>query len=558
MFRQLNSVVYQILWRDSVPAVRTPGTASLHANVDHLASASTAQLCGLCVSSKILVLLFPLLISASVFAEGEAFEPTSKDRLDAFYSRPERAISITIRSKETLHTVNPAFLGINLSYFNTTDEIWKRYDLQEKLKAANVGALRYPGGEETSFFHWKHPGVNGYEDCWDAPSAHGTSPGRGRFQTTWVAPEKWDTNESFMNFDEFMANCIALGAEPIVGLNLSSGKKHNRRADGITEALDWMRYCKEKGYKVTYWFLDNEPWHHEAAHTFSLKEYAEECLATGRAIKKEFPDAKLIANPSSSSGLHADGIEQFIKVAGPVIDYIDVHWYWAWGKGSLEHWLAHTPLTNEDKWKDPSQIRTYAQDIALIRAACTKAGFPNIGIASLEWNIAPSDWSQTFNQSLIAIIQAELLMEFAANNVELTGLWPLIWQTSRDVWSEQDSFPSIVTSDPPFNPTLSLDMFRMLSGIAGKQLVKVETENSDIVTLATEQTLCVINKNPLRRRVTVETDFSAFAKAAADKPTGQMIGMKHQVVNEVAVEAADSTLTFFAEPFSFNTIRIKP
>ena len=497
-------------------------------------------------------ILFPILLSAaSAFAEGEAFEPTSKERLDAFYSKPERAVSITIQSKKRLHTVNPAFLGINLSYFNTTDEIWKQYGLQEKLKSAKVGALRYPGGEETSFFHWKHPGVNGYEDHWDAPFTHGTSPGRGRFQTTWEPPDQWNANETFMDFDEFMENCIAIGAEPVVGLNLSSGKKHNRRADGIAEALEWMRYCEKTGYRITYWILDNEPWHHEAAHTFSNKEYAEECLAYGTAIKKEFPHVKLIVNPSSSSGLYADGIKKFMKVAGPVIDSIDIHWYWAWGKGSLEHWLAHTPLTNEDKWKDPTQIRTYAEDIVLIRSACAEAGFPNTGITALEWNIAPSDWSQTFNQSLTAIIQAELLMEFAANNVELTCLWPLIWQTSRDVWSEQDTFPSIVTSDPPFNPTLSLDMFRLLSDLAGHSLVHVETANRDIIAVVTEKTLYIINKNPLRRRITVETDFPNIAPSH-----GEMIGMKHQVVKPVDVQTNGSRLSFFAEPFSFNTIRI--
>jgi hypothetical protein len=494
-----------------------------------------------------------LLSAASAFAEGEAFEPISKEKLDAFYSNPERAVNITVRTKEERHTVNPAFMGINLSYFNTTDEIWKQYGLQQKLKAAKVGALRYPGGEETSFFHWQHPGVNGYEDCWDDPSRHGTSPGRGRFQTTWVAPDQWNTNEAFMNFDEFMATCTAIGAEPVVGLNLSSGKKHNRRSDGIKEALDWMRYCKEKGYRVTYWFMDNEPWHHEAAHTFTRTEYAQECLAYGSAIKQEFPHVKLMANPISSSGLYAGGIEEFMKIAGPVIDYIDVHWYWAWGKGSLEHWLAHTPLTNEDKWKDPTQIRTYTEDIVLIRSACAKAGYPDTGIAALEWNIAPSDWSQSFNQSLIAVIQAELLINFAANNVELTGLWPLIWQTSREVWSEQDVFPSIVTGEPPFDPTLSTDMYRMLSDIAGNPLVKVESPQSDVVALATAKTLYVINKNPLRRRITVETDTAGTGKAS-----GEMIGMKHQVVMPVDVQADGGRLFFFAEPFSFTMIRIQP
>ncbi len=498
------------------------------------------------------LLIGTLMLAASAFSEGEAFEPTSADKLDAFYSTPERSISIHVRTLEKMHTVNPAFLGINLSYFNTTDDLWNQYGLVEKLKQGRVGALRYPGGEETSFFHWTHPAVNGYEDYWDDPATHGTAPDRGRFQTTWVAPEEWDRNESFMDFDEFMANCIAVGAEPIVGINLSSGKKHNRRADGIAEALDWMRYCKQKNYAVTYWFLDNEPWHHEANETFSTKEYADEVLAYGTAIKKEFPSAKLIVNPTSASNIYAERIEQFMKTAGPVVDYIDVHWYWAWGKGSLEHWLANTPLTNHDKWKKGSETRTYAEDVALLKTASAKAGFPDIGIAALEWNIAPSDWSQTFNQSLIAVIQAELLMEFAANNVELTCLWPLIWQTSRDVWSEQDSFPSIVTSDPPFNPTRSLELYRMLSAIPGETLVKVETKQDDVVVLATADQLYVINKNALRRKVTVDFDIPITGTASIE-----MIGMKHQVVRKPDVQTSKNKLIFFAEPYSFNSIRIK-
>ena len=43
-----------------------------------------------------------------------------------------------------------ALWGINLSYFNTTDEIMQAYDIRRKLKASGVGSLRYPGGEEST------------------------------------------------------------------------------------------------------------------------------------------------------------------------------------------------------------------------------------------------------------------------------------------------------------------------------------------------------------------------------------------------------------------------
>lgn len=499
--------------------------------------------------------LILLTLTACSIASADKFEAVSAAEKDAFYSRPERSVMVRVDPTVKKHHIHPNFLGINLSHFNTTDAIWKDFHLEEKLKSAGIGALRYPGGEETSFFHWRHPGVNGYEDIWDDPSVHGTSSGRGKFQVTWVAPEKWESNETFMDFDEFIATCRVVGAEPIVGLNLSSGRKHDRRAEGLQEALDWMRYSKEKGYAVTYWFLDNEPWHREANYTFTQAEYIEDCLYFGRAIKAEFPEVKLIANPAAGSNLEKDWLKQFIVGAGEIIDYIDIHWYWAWDISNFDHWQKETPLTTDDKWRNPRAHRTYGEDIAIIRQASAEAGYPDIGVMVLEWNIAPSRESEIFSQSLIAVIQAEMLMEFAANGVELTCLWPLLWQTSRDVWPEQDNFPSIVTAAPPFAPTLSSEMFRQISPAQGKAVLSSITSGEDTVTLVVaaeeEAYLYFINKNDLRRRVQV-----AWPDLEGKSAKGRQIGTKHQVAIDVPVNLHIGALEFFADPNSFTAIRI--
>jgi hypothetical protein len=359
-----------------------------------------------------------------------------------------------------------------------------------------------------------------------------------------------------MDFDEFMAACRAVGAEPIVGLNLSSGRKHNRREEGLQEALDWIRYSKGQGYEVTYWFLDNEPWHNEANYTFSLEEYIEDCLYFGRAIKEEFPDVKLIANPAAGSNLDKAWLKKFLRGAGEVIDYIDVHWYWAWGISNFDHWQEETPLTTDDKWRSPRAHRTYGEDIALIRQACAEAGFPDIGAMVLEWNIAPSRESENFSQSLIAVIQGEMLLEFAANGVELTCLWPLLWQTSRDVWPEQDNFPSIVTAAPPFSPTLSSEMFRMISKLQGGTVLASESAEEDVVQLVVDcgenALLYLINKNDLRRRVTVSWPGLCSGIAA-----GRQISTKLQTPFDTSVESSEGQLSFFAEPNSFTFVEIR-
>lgn len=490
----------------------------------------------------------------------EGFKPSAN--LDEFYAAPERQAQVTIHSSQVVRKVPKHFMGINTSYFNDTDEIWKKHNIQTKLKKAGVGAMRYPGGEEASFFHWEHPGVNGYEDLWDDPKQHGYSPKRGPFQVTWVSPDKWAANEDFMNFDEFMKHCQEIGAEPVVGLNLSSGAKHNRRNEGVEEALRWMRYCKKKGYKVTYWFLDNEPWNFEAAHQMYVKPYAAECIRYGKAIKAEFPEVKLIANPFSTETYNAwNEVEYFVKETGDYVDYIDIHFYWEWGRSSFEQWQKTTPLETGDKWKHKSITRTYQQDFTLLRNAFTKAGHPDMGIVVLEWNIAPSKYSLVFSESMNALIQSELLMEFLLADIHMTCLWPLLWQTSRDIWAEQDPFPSIITQDAPHNETLSLEMFRMFSSVQGMKLVKAESSSpTDLVVLssASEKDDCrkifILSKNELRRQVTVTLDVP-FKNAEL---TTERIALQHQIAIQDELGTFDgSRFSTFIEPFSFTVITLK-
>ena len=110
-------------------------------------------------------------------------------------------------------------------------------------------------------------------------------------------------------------------------------------------------------------------------------EYADEVNLYGKALKAEFPDIKLIANPTSSTSYNYwDWLEKFIVKTRDVVDSIDVHWYWASGKGSFDYWLKNTPLQTGDKWKKEEWDRPYAEDIRLIREICKKAGAPNMGL----------------------------------------------------------------------------------------------------------------------------------------------------------------------------------
>lgn len=421
-------------------------------------------------------------------------------------------MQITIALEEIGEAVPDHFLGVNLSYFNDTAEIWRAGGIAEKLKLAGVRALRYPGGQETSFFHWRDPGVNGYEDLWDDPKVWGNPVGRGRFQATWVPPAEWPANKQFMDFDRFMACCQALGAEPVVGLNLSSGRKHHRQADGIAEALAWLRYCKQRGYQVTYWYLDNEPWNAGANITMSDQDYIEEILAYGREIKREFPGAQLIVNPLSSAHVGDwERLERFIRATGGVIDYVDVHYYWEWGRSSRARWERTTPMQSSDQWKPAGQVMAYRDELARVRQTCARAGYPKVGIMVLEWNIGPSGESWRFPPTLSALMQAEMLMEFIEARVEIACLWPLIWRCNPAVWPGASRFPSIVTDDPPFSRTRSHDLFRLAGSVQGCRRVAAAASRPDVPALAFLQPdgaqlrLLALNKTSARRPVVLRT-----------------------------------------------------
>lgn len=382
---------------------------------------------------------------------------------------PTATVPLTIDRTAPGPVVPAHFLGINLSYFNDTAPIWQRNRMPETLRTAGIAALRYPGGQETSYFHWRHPGVNGYEDLWDDPAVHGTAVGRGRFQTTWVSPEKWAANRGeFMDFSRFMATCRQLGAEPVVGLNLSSGRKHHRRAEGLAEALEWLRTAQAAGHQVTYWYFDNETWNREANLTMTDKDYIEEILYFGRAIKAEFPGARIIVNPLSSAHIGDWArLERFLRATGEVVDLVDIHYYWEWGRSSVARWQAQSPLCSSDQWKPAAQVMPYRDEIARVRETAARAGFPQLGVIVLEWNIGPSAETRRLTEAQLAVMQSEMLLQFLEARVEMACLWPLIWPSNPEVWPQADRFPGIVTYHEPHRRTVSHDLLRLVSAVAG-------------------------------------------------------------------------------------------
>ena len=170
----------------------------------------------------------------------------------------EPVITLAPNFKNEGVPIGDYLVGFNNSYFNDLDEAWALGNIPGKLDQLGVDILRYPGGEETSRWNWKQTGVNGYVDIWSTDKKHLSQ----NWQSTYLPREEWEDNTSFMDVDEYFAHCKALGAEPLLGVNMSAGEVNGRIQEGIDLTLEMLQHCMDKGYPLTYVYLDNEPWHH--------------------------------------------------------------------------------------------------------------------------------------------------------------------------------------------------------------------------------------------------------------------------------------------------------
>ncbi len=351
--------------------------------------------------------------------------------------------------------VSDKLMGFNLVYPHEKNSIWQDGKIAGYLKDVNVGFLRYPGGTVCSYYHWNALTGEGWKDSWDKENP--------------VMPKQ---PSEFMDMDEYMALVKATGATPLVGINMSSGRRWNKNEDGLLEAIALMQYCRDKNFKVEYWYLDNEPYQHDSnGGAKTPEEYAQLINVYAEAMKSFDPDIKLVANWNAGFKNKRADYERLIRLAGANIDVIDVHWYWNWSDPSWEKWLEKTPM---EQWTGES----YAEDIAYFRQMVTGMGYPHMELASFEWNSGPLK-PGSFTASRSALTQAEMMMQFIAGGLDYAVFWPVHWPNESTLVR---SFVNPVTRDA--NPNYHL--FQFLGKMQGGELLPVQIikPGQNMVTIA--------------------------------------------------------------------------
>lgn len=187
-----------------------------------------------------------------------------------------------------------------------------RKDVLNEVHQLGVPIVRYPGGNFVSGYHW----LNGVGPKQDRPH---------------VLDLAWNSIESNQfGTNEFMGWCKAVGALPLMGLNLGTGTPEQAAAlveyCNVEKGTKWSDLRRQHGiadpYGARHWCLGNEmdgPW--QIGH-MSATEYGLKAADAAREMRSVDPSLKLVACGSSGPFMPTY-LEWDREVLEQCYDYVD-------------------------------------------------------------------------------------------------------------------------------------------------------------------------------------------------------------------------------------------
>jgi hypothetical protein len=236
---------------------------------------------------------------------------------------------------------NAVRVGINENYLMDSERkrlVAPPRTTQAALQEMAPRFMRYPGGGKSQSQFWSVPPWTNSQptlcltgpDYWPADDSEFTVNDKGA----------WISRQEPLTFDEFMANCQAVGAQPNIALCYSaaydalfSGKDARPALqDEITNAVSWVRYANiTKGYHVQYWTLGNP----------GAAQYAADVAAFSQAMKAVDPKIKFCANASQTATL-----QTILQLATTNVDCIEVHEYPVYNWSNQYNFFLENTTTN--------------------------------------------------------------------------------------------------------------------------------------------------------------------------------------------------------------------
>lgn len=248
-----------------------------------------------------------------------------------------------------------------------------RKDVLAEVRELGVPIIRYPGGNFVSGYNW----------------LDGVGPRKDRPRVLNRASNSIESNQ--FGTDEFITWCRAVGAEPLLAVNLGTGTPER--------AADLVEYCNVEGgtrwsdlrrqhgidqpYNVKYWCLGNEmdgPWQlgHMPATAYGLK--ARDAALQMRTVD---PSIQVVACGSSEVGMptYLEWDRQTLEECYDDVDAISLH-----------HYFGNGPETGGDSAKFLAANLLMDRQIKEIIAVCDmvrghKRSKKQLWLSFDEWNV---------------------------------------------------------------------------------------------------------------------------------------------------------------------------
>jgi alpha-N-arabinofuranosidase len=214
------------------------------------------------------------------------------------------------------------------------DEFGFRQDVLSSLKRLNLTAMRYPGGNFASGYHWL-----------DGVGPQARRPVLQDMASHSIEPNQFGT-------DEFMRLARQMNWSPMITVNLGTGSPE--------EARNWVEYCNspagtkyanlraENGspepYGVKLWCLGNEMDGHWQIGHVPAGEYAIRAQQAAKLMKDTDPTIEVVICGTSIFNLphYMDWDRTVLEYAGKEVDYISLHRYVGKWQGDSADFLAIT------------------------------------------------------------------------------------------------------------------------------------------------------------------------------------------------------------------------
>ncbi|MEU0053326.1 cellulose binding domain-containing protein [Streptomyces sp. NPDC006309] len=446
---------------------------------------------------------------------------------------------VQVNAQASLGRLSGTARGVNTAIW---DSHMNDPEVARLMKAADVGAMRYPGGSYADIYHWQtHTAPGGY-----------VAPGTG--------------------FDSFMDTVRATGAQPILIADYGSGTPE--------EAAGWVRYANvTKNYGAKYWEIGNEiygnghygsGWEHDEHADKSPQEYARQVRAYAAAMKAVDPTVKigavLTAPGEWPDGVVGDGDpgdwnHTVLSQVADVVDFVSVHWYAGGSDTTAQDATARLARLPGELREVRSQIDRYAG-----------TGSPRIGIALTEINANTGGARLTARPN--GLFAADAFMTAMENGV-----------FSVDWWNTHNGAGGITTVDgetdygdmgmlssgactadvcepapnTPFHPYYGMKMTSEL-GTAGDTMVAAASSAQDVSAHAVLRrdgrlSVLLVNENPDAAR-TVDLAYAGFTPSGTAPKVSRYARGDSDITEVTGGEASASQVT--VPPYALLTVTLEP